>query len=86
MIRKPILDSPAPPSTRAQQTERAYRNFVRLQLIDLLKVINPQDTIQFQAMKYSELVAYARDWLQTEVDLVTEKPAGNSESVQSLAL
>lgn len=56
---------------RTAQTERAYRNSMREKLIDLLKVMNPQDALQFQGLKYEELVVYARDWLQTEVIEVT---------------
>lgn len=60
-----------PNQKRAAQTERAYRNQVREKLVDLLKVMNPQDTLQFGGMKYEELVVYARDWLNTEVVEVT---------------
>lgn len=43
---------------------------VRNHLLSLLMVMNPQDQIHYGAMSYSDLVVYARDWLQTEVEEV----------------
>lgn len=71
---------PAKRSPRQEQTERAYRNIVRMQLLNILTTMNPQDSIHFGSMSYEELVVYTRDWLDTEVKVVTGQPGEEQES------
>jgi hypothetical protein len=63
--------NPKQRSPRHEQTERAYRNAVYKALAELLKVVNPRDEVHWRGMKYEDLVTYARDWLQTEVEVVS---------------
>lgn len=58
--------------TRSQKTENCYRQAMREALFKLLVVMNPQDQISFGALPYAELVAYARDWLDTEIVELSE--------------
>lgn len=71
-------------STRADKTERTHRALVREHLLSLLKVLNPADQITYGAMSYEDLVTYARDWLQTEVD--ESSPGQASEAVEKAAV
>lgn len=70
---RPETFNPRKRSPRHQQTERAFQMAVRNQLLGLLMVMNPQDQIHYGAMTYPNLVVYARDWLQTEVEEVSGK-------------
>lgn len=58
---------------RISRTEQHYRQNMRAALIEVLKIINPADAIQYGAMKYEDLVVYTFDWMQTEVEEITGK-------------
>lgn len=67
--------------TRNERTELCYRQAMRTALLEMLKIINPEDQITYGSYTYEDLIIYARDWLQTEVDEVLGKaaePAGLS--------
>ncbi len=59
--------------TRQERTENRFRFDMSEALLEVLYIINPEDQITYRAMKYEDLVIYARDWLQTEVQEVTQQ-------------
>lgn len=65
------LITPQASPQRIAQTERAYREAMREQLMNLLRIMNPADVINYGALKYTDLVLYARDWLETEIEEIT---------------
>ena len=60
-------------SNRAAQTECTHRIVVKAKLLELLRLINPGDQIEFERMSYEQLVTYARDWLDTEIEAAEVK-------------
>ena len=53
---------------RNEKTELCYRGQVRKALTALLEVMNPQDQIEWGKLTYPELVKYARDFIETEIE------------------
>lgn len=78
-----------PSAGRAEQTERAYRHQVQSTLHELLTAMNPQDQIHWAGLPYPDLVAYARDWLETEVATLNPdlaRPSAQNQPGGALAL
>lgn len=64
---------------RSEQTERAYRVQVREALLTLLRIMDPQNQIQFGAYKYEDLVEYAADFIDSEAEAVGRPRAGGKQ-------
>lgn len=68
-------------NTREERALRVYQTAVRKALIDLLLLINPQDQLSYGGLKYEELVAYAKDWLETEAQQSAGQDVAEPESL-----